>query len=147
MLKYKPAVPRVWLFGIAGVMWSLVGLMLLRLAVEWLSVLDFTGALPYALSGTISAFIVYKFGFSRLAFKNINRLQLLPERPCVFAFQAWKSYLIIVFMVALGITLRHSPIPKKYLSVVYTTIGGALFMSSLHYYSTIFRTKTEEIKA
>ncbi|MGE5680836.1 MAG: hypothetical protein ACM34K_08140 [Bacillota bacterium] len=139
MRKYKPAVPKVWLYAVAGLMWSLVGIMLIRLAAEWLSSFDIAAALPFIVPGILLAFIVYRFGFSRIVLKNIDRLDQLPEKPCIFAFQAWKSYLVIVFMVALGITLRHSPVPKKYLSVVYNTIGGALFLSSLHYYSSFIK--------
>ena len=31
-------------------------------------------------------------------------------------------------MITLGIALRNLPIPKPYLAVLYTTIGGALFL-------------------
>ncbi|MDP4174504.1 MAG: hypothetical protein Q8933_11075 [Bacteroidota bacterium] len=137
LFKYKPAVPKFWLFGIAGLMWSLVGLMLIRLASQWIALLDLSDEVIFTSISVLTASIVYRFGFLRLAQKNINRLAKLPEKPCIFAFQAWKSYLIIVFMIALGITLRHSPIPKKYLSVVYITIGGGLFLSSIHYYFSL----------
>ena len=36
--------------------------------------------------------------------------------------------------VALGITLRHSPLPRVILAYIYLSIGGALFLSSLAYY-------------
>ena len=49
-------------------------------------------------------------------------------------FQAWKSYLIIVAMIVLGVTLRNSAIPKNVLAVAYTAVGGALFLGSFHYY-------------
>ena len=42
-------------------------------------------------------------------------------------------------MVVLGIILRSSPIPKQYLAMVYTTIGGALFLASLRYYLLLWR--------
>ena len=40
----------------------------------------------------------------------------------------------MVGMMALGMALRNSPIPKTYLAIVYETIGGAMLLSSLHYY-------------
>ena len=52
----------------------------------------------------------------------------------MFSFQAWKSYLLVAFMIALGITLRHSALPRPILAGVYLAIGGALFLSSLRYY-------------
>jgi hypothetical protein len=43
-------------------------------------------------------------------------------------------------MVTMGITLRHSPIPKQYLSVIYTGIGLALFLSSIRYFRNLLMT-------
>lgn len=52
---------------------------------------------------------------------------------CVFSFMPWKSYLIILIMMAMGVTLRHSAIPKHYLAILYTCIGLALILSSMRY--------------
>ncbi|MBU0510786.1 MAG: hypothetical protein KJ638_03670 [Chloroflexi bacterium] len=40
-------------------------------------------------------------------------------------------------MIAMGITLRHSPIPKHLPAVLYIGIGGGLFLSSLFYYGIL----------
>ena len=139
--KFKPAVSKYWLMALAGIMWSGVGIMLCRLAVIWLSPVPRTWAWSLGLLGFIGAIVVYRFGFSKIALKNITRLCFLPDTTCIFAFQAWKSYLIIIIMVALGLTLRHSPMPKRFLAVIYETIGGALFFSSFHFYERIWRVK------
>jgi hypothetical protein len=44
-------------------------------------------------------------------------------------------------MMLLGITLRYSPFPRHFLAVIYATIGGALFLSSFHFYQRIWRVK------
>ena len=46
---------------------------------------------------------------------------------------SWKSYLLLGVMMALGIGLRHSPLPKPYLAVLYIGIGLALVLSSVRY--------------
>jgi len=127
--KLNPAVSKYWLIALAGLMWSGVGIMLLRLAVS-------LGSL-----GIISALTAYRYGFSKIALKNIARLCLLPNKYCIFAFQTWKGYLIIIFMIMLGITLRYSLIPKHFLAVIYAAIGGALFLSSFHFYRRIWQVK------
>ncbi len=91
------------------------------------------------LLGIVLALTAHKFCFSRIARKNIVRLTLLTEKTCVFAFQRWRSYLLIVLMSALGIALRNLPIPKPYLAILYTTIGGALFLASFQYYGCLWR--------
>ena len=137
--RIKPTVPKCLLIALAGLMWSTVGVMLCSMAYYWLKGVDWLTAFPFGLFGIILSLAAYRFGFSGIARKNIDRICLLPEKGCIFAFQAWKSYLIIVVMIALGIILRHSPIPKHYLAIVYTTIGGALLLSSLHYYRRLWR--------
>jgi len=37
-------------------------------------------------------------------------------------------------MVSMGIGLRHSSIPKPYLSIIYLGIGVALFLSGTRYF-------------
>lgn len=137
--RIKPAVSKCLLIFLAGLMWSTVGVMLCSMAYYWLKGVDWLTALLLGLFGIILSLAAYRFGFSGIARKNIDRICLLPERGCIFAFQAWKSYLIIACMITLGIILRHSPIPKHYLATVYTTIGGALLLSSLHYYRRLWQ--------
>ena len=63
------------------------------------------------------------------------------ERVCLFAFQKWTSYPLVLVMIAMGIYLRHySPIPKPYLAILYIGLGLSLFISSLLYYRQAFRT-------
>jgi hypothetical protein len=95
----------------------------------------------YWLPGSFLAGLIYFFGFSGLAHKNSLRIQNLSfERPCLFAFQEWHSYPLILFMIALGITLRkYTPIPKPLLGILYIGIGGGLGLASIHYYQAIIK--------
>ena len=61
------------------------------------------------LVGLVVAVAALQWGFSGIARRNICRLRQLSDKGCFFAFQAWKSYLIIAFMIALGITLSATP--------------------------------------
>ena len=139
--KWKPAAPKIWLFSLSGVMWSGVGVMLCSMAYSWLKPLPITSALVLALAGIILAVIISTYGFSGLAVKNICRISNIPGRKiCIFAFQAWSSYPLVVFMITLGIMLRKfSPIPKSWLAVLYIGIGGGLFLASLQYYRHLSR--------
>jgi len=115
--KLNPAVSKYWLIALAGLLWSMVGITLCRLAYIWLTSVNWSLGLPLGL------------------------LCLLSDKSCIFAFQAWKSYLIIIFMITLGMVLRNSPIPRHFLAVIYAAIGGALFVSSFHFYRCIWRVK------
>jgi hypothetical protein len=135
----KPTVPKCWLFAASGMIWSAVGLMMCTTAIGWLAGAGRVRGLGVELAGLALAILAFRWGFGSIAQKNIRRLRRLPDRGCLFAFQAWKSYLIIMVMIALGITLRHSSIPKPFLSVAYTTIGGALTLASVHYFRHLAR--------
>ena len=130
----KFTVNKVWLFILAGLMWSGVGIMLCVLAYGWLAGLHSINAIWAGLIGLVASVLIYQFGFLHIAQKNIDRLHTFLEKASPFAFMSAKSYLLVVFMMGLGIALRTSPIPKVYLAVIYTAIGAALFLSSLHYY-------------
>ncbi len=139
-----PTVDKNWLYLVAGLLWTAVGLMLLSLAAGWLKPLGIAGALPYAITGLLLALVFYFFSFSKLAGRNVARIEQMNRKKIgIFAFQAWKSYLIILFMIALGITLRHyTPIPKPFLAIIYIGVGGGLFLSSLHYYEHLWNGRT-----
>jgi len=138
-ISLKPAVSKRWLFALAGLMWSGVGVMLCRLAYKWLQPLNSPQAMTLTASGALMALLVYRFGFSKLALKNIRRIQQLPGRVCLFAFQEWRSYPLVVFMIALGILLRRSPVPKSYLAVLYIGIGSGLLAASTHYFRRLLK--------
>jgi len=135
----RPAVTKSWIIALAGLVWTGVGVMLCCLAYNWLAIINRGVATTFGLFGIVMALAAYHFGFSKIAQKNIRRLCLLTERTCVFAFQTWKGYFIIGLMIILGAFLRRSPIPKHYLSIIYTTIGGAIFLASLQYYGCLWR--------
>ncbi|MCP5003075.1 MAG: hypothetical protein GY941_03860 [Planctomycetes bacterium] len=140
LTRLKPAVSEKWLLALAGIAWTTVGMVLCRLSFSWLGLVPWPVALVHGLIGIVLACILYRFGFTYVAQKNIKRISLSNGKRCIFAFQAWKSYFLICVMVSLGIFLRNSPIPKHYLSIMYTTIGGALLISSFRYYYYLWKT-------
>ena len=140
LARFKPAVPKYGLMAMAGLLWTTVGLGLCRLAYKWVVLLPVARAISFGVAGMFLALIAYRFSFSGIAAKNIDRLCRLPDKGCLFAFQAWRSYLIIGLMIGLGLVLRHSQIPKTYLAIVYFAVGGALILASFHYYACLWRT-------
>jgi hypothetical protein len=139
----KPAARKPWLIASAGVMWSGVGLMLCNLAHGWLLPVAFPQVLWMTLASVLLASAIYYFGFSKLAKKNIQRITgMVGDKICLFAFQEWTSYPLVVVMIGMGISLRNFlPIPKPYLAILYIGIGGGLLLSSLHYYLCLLRPK------
>lgn len=132
--KLKPSVEKPLLLFISGLMWFCIGVMLNAFAVNWL--MGYEGKWHYLFAGIgfFMALIIHHFGFLRIVDKNLGRIKTLEERPSVFAFMSWRSYVLVLIMVSMGIALRHSALPKQYLSIIYIAIGLALMLSSIRYF-------------
>jgi hypothetical protein len=123
-------VDRRWLFFIAGVIWMGVGVLLLTYAVTWLAPVSVPLDIELGVAGLAVAAVFVLFVFRGIVNKNIERIEGGPERASAFSFQGWKSYVITVFMIVLGIVLKRSPIPKPDLAVMYLGVGLALMLAS-----------------
>jgi hypothetical protein len=137
--KLNPAADKKYLLLIAGLMWCGVGVMLTSFAVSWLTHYEGKGKILFYAAGLLAGMPIHFMGFMKLAQKNITRLMTFQEKKCIFSFITWKSYIIIIIMVTLGITLRHSAIPKQYLSILYNGLGIGLFLSGSLYLISSFR--------
>ncbi len=137
--RYKPAVPREILLFLAGIVWEGVGVMLCFLAFSWLSARPALHVWAFAVAGAALAMLIHHFGFLRIVDKNLGRILEMDEKSCLFSFISWKSYLLIMVMVAMGVGLRHSALPKQYLAILYIAIGLALILSSVRYMRFFYR--------
>jgi hypothetical protein len=131
--KYKPAVTREVLLFLAWALWFCVGCLLLTYAIFWLMAAGTGHRVMCGGTGVLCALLVHHFGLLTVVDKNLARLQSGDGKKCLFSFMPWKSYLIIPVMIALGVLLRHSAIPKPYLAILYIGMGLALLLSSLRY--------------
>ncbi len=136
---FKPGVSDIWLYILAGLVWMGAGLLLVSFAYRWFALSPISKTFGLILVGLLLAASIYRFGFSKLAKKNIQRIAAMAgDRICLFAFQGWTSYPLVAFMMSLGIFLRvYSPIPKILLAAMYLGIGGALASASLHYFAEV----------
>lgn len=135
--NFTPSARHHWLILLAGLLWSATGIALCLAAFYWLADVDWPRNLLGALGGCLLGLAAHHFGFKSIARKNIRRIDSLPDQVCLFAFQAWRSYLLIASMMGLGFLLRHSSLPRVGLGIVYLTIGTALTLSSSLYYQEL----------
>lgn len=136
--KLKPAVKRKWLIIISGLMWSGVGIFLNILAFNWLKSFNNIQLFLTIIIGLLAGWVIARFGFGNIANKNINRIFAYPKEVCVFAFQEWRSYILIAVMMSMGIFLRTTGLlPKYILAPMYIGIGTALFLASFRYYRNL----------
>jgi len=135
LIRLKPAVPKHWLIAIAGLVWAMAGIMLARLAWSWLRTMPALQAGGLVAAGLVLAVVFHRFMLLRLARRNMARIGNYADKGCLFAFQAWRSYFMILLMIAMGSFLRHTAIPRVYLALLYTAMGGALLIASMGYFT------------
>ncbi|NPB09324.1 MAG: hypothetical protein GXO17_03130 [Thermodesulfobacteria bacterium] len=135
MSKLKPEVQKKWLYWVSGLLWLGVGLMLCLRAFFWVKSSQELWAWGLYVFALGVSYFMGRFFLFRLARRNLRRLDEKPERLCCFAFQPWRSYLVIAVMIAMGISLRRSDIPRVWLAGIYALMGGALVWASGLYFS------------
>jgi hypothetical protein len=117
----------------AGIIWIGVAIMLNALSYSWLRHEKYEYIIMASAVGFTCALIIHHFGFLRIVDKNLARIISMEGRQCILSFMSWKSYLLVMVMAMMGLLLRHSPIPKLYLAVLYCAIGTALLLSGIRY--------------
>ena len=65
-------------------------------------------------------------------FHGIERILRFSGTTCLGAVYSYKTWLLVVAMMAVGFLLRQSAIPKSVLVTLYVAIGWALVLSSRH---------------
>jgi hypothetical protein len=131
--KIRPAVDKSSLIFLSFFVWVVVGTVLLSLAYSWLKASQVNHSLLFAAAGVGAALVIHHFGFLKIVDKNLGRILPMEGKKCAFSFMTWKSYIIVAVMVTMGTLLRHSAIPKTYLSILYIGIGLSLVLSSIRY--------------
>ena len=117
--RWTPWVRRRTLARFAGGLWLLVALMLLIRAVIWIAGSAPAAAVVSAALGVAIGVLLVPRAFRPLVAKNLARWRDLPEPTCLFACFAPRSWVLVAVMVAAGITLRRSPVPRPILVVPY----------------------------
>ncbi|AEH45846.1 hypothetical protein Thein_1993 [Thermodesulfatator indicus DSM 15286] len=141
-MSIKPRVPKVWLYFVSGVVWLAVGSILI--VRSFFFVHQAHNILYWVLwvaTFIASCFLGRRF-MGKIALKNIKRLDNKDHSHlCFFAFQPWRSYLLVAMMMSMGIFLRKHPLPSPEMIVLYAFMGGALINASWLYFEAGFARK------
>lgn len=136
----NPVTSRRNLLFIAAIVWTFAGGMLLTRGIVMMDIqTDFF--LFRIMASLIGGAVFYAILFSKISNKHIARIiRLKNDRPCIFSFFNFRSYLMMSVMISMGVFLRKSGIVSPfYLSVLYVTMGIPLFASAFRfYYSGIY---------
>lgn len=129
------------LSAINGAIWLIAGVNVARIGVvSWERVGEST---VWMIVGCILTFIAFGIMFVKMVFKNLRRISQIPkEKRHPWDCMPLKSFLIMVFMITLGITLRSIPaVPLSFIAFFYIGLGTALALAGVVYFIKMFSIK------
>ncbi|MBQ8288807.1 MAG: hypothetical protein IJX76_08590 [Clostridia bacterium] len=132
MLKVKKPI----LFLLAGILWLAAGVNILRIGIEsMISVFKPAKLLTWILVGAaLLVFTGFHFMFTAMVRRHKKRILGYEEKVSVFRFMDVKGYLIMAFMMGLGITLRvFAKLPTKFFASFYNGLGAALSVAGIRF--------------
>lgn len=128
----KYGVNRKVLLITAGVVWIIAGANILRIGImTWLT--DSQYWLFKIGEATVVFLLFFLFVFKRLYYKHTKRIgEKKKEKNCPFSFFDVKGWIIMVFMITFGVTMRSFHIlPDAFISVFYTGLSLALIFTGV----------------
>lgn len=114
----------------ASLLWSLVGLGLTIAGASWISDAGPPHAVLLAAVAIVLGLLKVRFILSHNARRVIDRIERRGDGRCIGGFLSWKTWVLVLAMVALGRVLRATPLPVPIRGTVYSAIGVALFTAS-----------------
>lgn len=128
----KYGVNRQALLITAGIVWIIAGANILRIGITtWLT--NTQGWLFKSCEATVVFLLFFILVFRGLYYKHTRRIeQKKNEKNCPFAFFDAKGWIIMTFMIAIGITVRtFHLLPDSFISVFYTGLALALIVTGI----------------
>ncbi|MDP2183507.1 MAG: hypothetical protein Q8K99_13180 [Actinomycetota bacterium] len=113
---------------LAALLWTTAGLILGIRGMDWL--LGNTLALPLFTAALILGELKARYLLDPVATKAVERILERGRGACAGGFLSWRSWLLVLTMMAGGHALRLTAIPHMWLGALYTTIATGLLLAS-----------------
>lgn len=116
---------------IAGAVWLIAGINILRIGITtWVNTDQYW--LFKIGEATIVFLLFFILVFKRLFDKHTKRIENKKEKSCPFSFFDKKGWIIMSFMITLGVTIRkYQLLPNSFISVFYTGLSLALIITGI----------------
>ncbi len=129
--RFKPAASMRTQVLLAACLWTLAGSGLSLAGSAW--TLAAVHGVTLAIAFTVALTVGWAKGrlvLSRTARRTLSRIEARGDGRCLGGFLSWGSWLLVLVMIFLGRTLRHSGLPGALLGPLYVAIGIALLTGS-----------------
>ena len=130
----KPGVPKPVLIALGAALWGFAAYRILKMGFIFIERHALHHFLNYliGIAGFVPFFLLV---FRKVSLKYITRIKNLPQsRPCMFAFFDLRGYIMMTFMITMGILFSHLKlIPEIYKGTFFISLGLSLLASSVFY--------------
>ena len=125
--RFKPGVsPRIHLVC-AAALWTGIGGFLL---VRGIILLKSGGGLWLIVAGVVLGSLKSFVVLDRSASRGIERISRFSDNTCIGAVYSWKTWLLVLAMMAMGVMIRTLNLPVLPVGTLCVAIGWALIFSS-----------------
>lgn len=125
--------PRKCLYLIAALIWGIPGITITLKGINAYSNIQ-PSQLWWLLVATACTVIFFFCIFRRVTRRYIERIATLPDKCPPHQTFPPKGWILILFMMGLGITLKFIPgVPVQFTASFYTGLGPMLILSSLQF--------------
>lgn len=140
---FKPGVPRLVHLFAAPFLWTAIGCLLIYRGWGWVGQGHRLFFVPAALLlGTVKSLLI----LDATARRSINRIIRFKDGTCLGAVYSWKTWLLVLLMMTVGVVMRKLTQPGPIIGSLYMAIGWGLCFSSrlgwLHWWQLL---KNDEI--
>lgn len=121
---------RKHLYVVAAVIWGIPGIMITLKGIKAYTIQPSENLWWLLL---ITAFVLVSFFlmFRRIVDRYSDRIASLPERVKIWQTFPLRGWILLIFMMSLGIALKHIPgIPSAFTASFYTGLGPMLLFSA-----------------
>lgn len=122
---------RQFLVFMAGVVWILAGVNILRIGImTWINISSFQ---LFRVCEAIVVFLLFfNFVFKKLFYKHTKRIEQKKDKSCPFAFFDMKGWIVMAVMITVGILVRKFQLlPNTFISVFYVGLSSALIITGV----------------
>lgn len=114
-----------------AVVWGAPGIKILVTGIQAYLALWPSKSIPWLVLGTILVLAGFSWMFSRIVKKYSDRILAFPqERKSLFAFLPVRGWILVIFMMCLGISLKFIPgVPTEFFASFYCGLGPALIIA------------------
>ncbi|MCK9616361.1 MAG: hypothetical protein M0R21_00835 [Lentimicrobiaceae bacterium] len=135
LICLKPGVSHRTLVFTAALIWGFAGLKILWIGIPGLLYSSHHVALHFSI-GLAGVIPFFYFVFRKVFHNHLRRINtLMADKPCIFSFFSFKSYLLMIMMIALGILVSNFHIfPTLEKNIFYISLEMSLFTSALLFF-------------